>query len=245
MDSALGKDHVPQVDLVIFPEYAVHGTDQDLMRAFSDATGAMLFYGLVGATAGGVASFVNAARWLVPQRRGGRRSWIVVDQGKWHLTAGESQLGVHPWRPYQVVIELTSDATPGYRLAGAVCYDATDLALAADLKDITHMFVVAAMNKDVKTFDSMVGALRYHMYQHVLVVNSGEFGGSTAQAPYDKEHHRLLAHVHGAQQIAVSVLDVPIDHFGPGLLAAKTGMTSTGQAIERLGKTPPAGLRRT
>ena len=77
-------------------------------------------------------------------------------------------------------------------------YDATDISLAADLKDESHMFMVAAMNKDVKTFDSMVSALRYHMYQHVLIVNSGEFGGSTAQAPYDQEHKRLVSHVLGS-----------------------------------------------
>ena len=27
------------------------------------------------------------------------------------------------------------------------------------------MYVVSAMNKDVNTFDGMVAALRYHMYQ--------------------------------------------------------------------------------
>ncbi len=43
------------------------------------------------------------------------------------------------------------------------------------------------MNKDVKTFDGVVAALRYHMYQHVLIADVGEYGGSTAQAPYDKE----------------------------------------------------------
>jgi len=187
-DSVLGKDHKPQVDLVMFPEYSIHVDDQDLMRAFSDATGAMLFYGLLGAKAPGTAADINAARWLVPQRRGGRRSWVEVDQGKWHLTSDEEALGVAQWRPYQVVIELRWKDEPGYRISGAICCDATDIALAADLKDESHMVVVAAMNKDVKTFDSMVAALRYPMYQHVLIVNSGEFGGSIAQAPNELEH---------------------------------------------------------
>jgi hypothetical protein len=142
------------------------------------------------------------------------------------------------------VVELQWPNEPGFRISGAVCYDATDLALAADLKDKSHMFVVAAMNKDVKTFDSMVGALRYHMYQHVLIANSGEFGGSTAQAPYDKDHQRLISHAHGSQQIAISVLDVPIDDFGPKLLAAKKGVPVPKIVTERIGKTPPAGLSR-
>lgn len=243
-DEVLGRQNRPEVDLVIFPEFAIHVDDQDLMRAFSDATGAMLFYGLVGATAPGVSGPVNAARWLVPQRRGGRRSWVEVDQGKWHLTADENTLGISPWRPYQVVIELQNRNERPYRISGAVCYDATDLALAADLRDETHMFVVAAMNKDVKTFDSMVSALRYHMYQHVLVANCGEYGGSTAQAPYDAEHKRLISHVHGEKQLSVSVFDIELDDFGPALRAGAAPVVLTKEVRERIGKTPPAGLNR-
>ena len=246
-DAVLGPQTRPRVDLVIFPEFAIHVDDQDLMRAFSDATGAMLFYGLVGATAPGIAGPVNAARWLVPKRRGGRRSWVEVDQGKWHLTAEEGGLGVSPWRPHQAVIELQSEMGP-YRISGAICYDATDLALAADLRDETHMFVIAAMNKDVKTFDSMVSALRYHMYQHVLIANCGEYGGSTAQAPYDLEHKRLIAHTHGGNQLAISVFDVEMDDFGPALRAAASPAVVKKRVKkrekERIGKTPPAGLNR-
>lgn len=243
-DAVLGPQSRPEVDLVIFPEFAIHVDDQDLMRSFSDATGAMLFYGLLGATVSGVTGPVNAARWLVPQRRGGRRSWVEVDQGKWHLTADERGLGVSPWRPHQVVIELHSGTEPPYRISGAVCYDSTDLALAADLRDETHMFVVAAMNKDVKTFDSMVSALRYHMYQHVVIANCGEYGGSTAQAPYDMEHKRLIAHTHGGNQLAVAVFDVEMDDFGPALKAAASPAVVMKEVKERIGKTPPAGLDR-
>jgi hypothetical protein len=243
-NSVLGISAKPFVDLVIFPEYTVHVDDQDLMRAFSDATGAMLFYGLLGATVPGTSAPTNMARWLVPQHRGGRRSWVEVDQGKWHLTEEEIKLGVSSWRPYQVIIELSWNGEPAYRISGAICYDATDIALAADLKDETHMFIVAAMNKDVKTFDSMVSALRYHMYQHVLIANSGEFGGSTAQAPYAQEHQRLVSHVHGAQQIAVCIFDINIDDFGPALNAAKPGVKVTKGVTERIGKTRPAGLSR-
>ncbi len=243
-DEVLGRQEKPEVDLVIFPEFAIHVDDQDLMRAFSDATGAMLFYGLVGATAHGVSGPVNAARWLVHQRRGGRRSWVEVDQGKWHLTADEITPGISPWRPYQVVIELQDGRGRPYRISGAICYDATDLALAADLRDETHMFVVAAMNKDVKTFDSMVSALRYHMYQHVLIANCGEFGGSTAQAPYDAEHKRLIAHAHGENQLSISIFDLEMDDFGPALKAAAPPVVVKKTVRERIGKTPPAGLHR-
>lgn len=243
-DSVLGHQMKPQVDLVIFPEFAIHVDDQDLLRAFSDATGAMLFYGLIGATAPGITGPINAARWLVPQRRSGRRSWVEVDQGKWHLTSDDQRLGVNAWRPYQVVIELRSGNEGPFRISGAVCYDATDLALAADLKDESHLFVVVAMNRDVKTFDSMVSALRYHMYQHVLITNCGEYGGSTAQAPYDREHKRVISHVHGGNQLAVTVFDICVDDFGPNLNAAAEPVEVIKPVKERLGKTPPAGLAR-
>lgn len=143
-----------------------------------------------------------------------------------------------------MVIELCNGDERPFRISGAICYDATDLALAADLRDETHMFVVAAMNKDVKTFDSMVSALRYHMYQHVLIANCGEYGGSTAQAPYDLEHKRLISHVHGGNQLSIMVIDVSVDDFGPMLNAAAPPVTVRRKVKERLGKTPPAGLAR-
>jgi hypothetical protein len=246
-DYVLGTSAKPHFDLVVFPELSIHVDDQDLMRAFSDATGAMLFYGLLGAEEPTSGAPINAARWLVPQRRAGHRSWVEVDQGKFNLTPEEQGLGIKPWRPYQVVIELLDSAKPTrtpYRLTGSICFDATDLSLAADLRNESHMYVVSAMNKDVKTFDGMVAALRYHMYQHILIANIGEFGGSTAQAPYDKEHQRLISHSHGGNQLAVSVFDVCLEDFGPELEAAKPGVKKWKEVRERIGKAPPAGLDR-
>ncbi|MGE0333413.1 MAG: RNA-directed DNA polymerase [Ramlibacter sp.] len=235
----------PLLDIVVFPELSVHVEDQDLMRAFSDSTGAMLFYGVLGASAPATGDLINIGRWLIPQREAGRRSWIEVDQGKWNLTTEEVELGVKPWRPYQVIVELKSSAgETEYRISGSICYDATDLSLAADLRDQSHMYVIAAMNRDIKTFDSMVSALRYHMYQHVVVANIGEYGGSTAQAPYDQEHRRLISHSHGGQQLSVSIFDVRIDDFGPKLEAANLTTVKMKKVKTRIGKTPPAGLSR-
>lgn len=246
-DYVFGSSKKPHFDLVVFPELCIHVDDQDLMRAFSDATGAMLFYGLLGAKDPSNGDPINAARWLVPQRRAGRRAWVQVDQGKQNLVPEEITLGIKPWRPYQVVIELVdsndTEQRP-YRLTGSICYDATDISLAADLRNESHLYVVAAMNKDVKTFDGMVAALRYHMYQHILIANIGEFGGSTAQAPYDKEHQRLISHSHGGNQLAVSIFDVRLEDFGPALEAAQASSKTWKHVTERIGKAPPAGLSR-
>lgn len=238
-ESLHDKPHKPVVDLVVLPEYGVHVDDQDLLRAFSDETGAMLHYGLLGALHPALGKHTNAARWLIPARTKRRRSWIEVDQGKKHLTDDEVRLGVTPWCPYRVVVELQLDNGSSYRMVGAICYDATDLSLAADLKNESHLFLVPASNRDIKTFDSMAAALRYHMYQHVVICNTGEFGGSTAQAPYDAEHRRTISHSHGANQISISVFEIEVDDFGPALYALDSMA-----AKERAGKSPPAGLQR-
>jgi hypothetical protein len=94
------------------------------------------------------------------------------------------------------------------------------------------MFLVSALNQDVQTFDNMVAALNFHMYQPVILANSGEFGGSTAQAPISK-HEKLIAHLHGGNQVAVSVFEVDPTLF-------KT--TAKPKSAREL-KGPPAGYK--
>ena len=94
------------------------------------------------------------------------------------------------------------------------------------------MFLVAALNRDVQTFDNMIAALHFHMYQPVVLANSGEFGGSTAQIPLPK-HERFIAHVHGSQQVAVSVFEVD-----PSLFKSTAAVKPT-----KTLKSPPAGYK--
>ena len=73
-----------------------------------------------------------------------------------------------------------------------MCYDATNLALAADLKGRSDVYVIPALNQDVPTFDKMALALHYHMFQMVIVANNGVFGGSNAYVPYRDRFKRQL-----------------------------------------------------
>ena len=151
---------------------------------------------------------VNQGLWLIrTEAREHGRSIQYVRQGKLHLTEIEIKMGVKSHRPNMTLLELPIGRSTPTRIAAAICYDATDLDLAADLRDRSDMFLVAALNQDVQTFDNMVAALHFHMYQPVVLANSGEFGGSTAQAPFPK-HERLIAHVHGGNQVAVCVFEV-------------------------------------
>jgi hypothetical protein len=224
-------------DLIVFPELSVHPNDIVLLKRLADKTGAMIFAGLTYLLRDG--EFINTALWLIPFSNGHGRQWIVRLQGKHHLTASEEKLKIKPWRPYQLVIELadTLQGQPnGFRLSGAICYDATNISLASDLKDITNAFVVSALNRDVDTFDTMIDALHYHMYQPVILVNTGEFGGSAAKAPYKEKFDKRIAHVHGGNQIAVSMFELNIYDFGKKLHELGSGKEM---------KTPPAGLART
>jgi hypothetical protein len=141
-------------------------------------------------------------------------------------------MGVKGHRPHVTLVELPIGAKSRTRIAAAICYDATDLDLVADLRDRSDMFLVAALNQDVQTFDNMVAALHFHMYQPVVLANSGEFGGSTAQVPLPK-HERLIAHVHGNQQVAVSVFEVD-----PSLFKSTAAAKSP-----KVLKSPPAGYK--
>ncbi len=226
----------PLADLIVFPELSIHEKDIDTLMRLADKTGAMIFCGLVFREEAN--KIINTALWLIPFKTGHGRQWIMRYQGKKHLTVDEKSLKINPWREYQLIIELSNTLhgqKHGFRISGSICYDATDISLAADLKDVTNAFLVPALNRDIDTFDTMVDALHYHMFQPVVLVNSGQFGGSAARAPYKEKYHKLIAHAHGNNQIAISIFDLNMHDFGEQ-------PPTSGSGKEK--KTPPAGLKR-
>lgn len=131
---------------------------------------------------------VNLALWVIPTYDATRGVQILVRrQGKKHLAPSEqdyvtSRL-LQSFRPCQwlIVYDWSTDvnAEP-LRLTASVCFDPTDLCLAADLKNQSDVFAITAMNRDVSTFDNMALALHYHMHQMVIMANDGNYGGSNA-----------------------------------------------------------------
>lgn len=204
-----GDEHDgPVVDLILFPELSVHPEHVFLLRRLSDSLKANIFAGLTFLQSPALGAPINQGLWLIRTESLGRgRSIQYVWQGKKHPMKLEKAMGVKGHRPHITLVELPVGTKTRTRVAAAICYDATDLDLVADLRDKSDVFLVAALNQDVQTFDNMVAALHFHMYQPVVLANSGEFGGSTAQAPLPK-HDRLIAHVHGGNQVAVSVFEV-------------------------------------
>lgn len=223
----------PVVDVILFPELAVHPEHVFLLRRLSDKVRANIFTGLTFLHSHKAGGTVNQGLWLIRTESPGHgRAFQYAWQGKLHPMKDEVRMGVKGHRPHVTLVELPIGAKSRTRIAAAICYDATDLDLVADLRDRSDIFLVAALNQDVQTFDNMVAALHFHMYQPVVLANSGEFGGSTAQVPLPK-HERLIAHVHGNQQVAVSVFEVD-----PSLFKS-TSPTKAPKAL----KAPPAGYK--
>lgn len=212
---SITDSHEGKVDLIIWPELAVNPEDADILKVLSDKTGAMIYTGLTFTKIPGVVGPNNIAKWIIPNKIRDGRSYIERLQGKQNMTADE--IGhIKPWRPYQLFIELIHPAfksEQGFRLTGSICYDATDIKLSADLKGKSNAYIVSALNQDIATFDSMVDSLYYHMYQHVVLVNSGEFGGSVAKAPYKERYDKLIAHVHGKHQVCISSFEMNMFDF--------------------------------
>jgi hypothetical protein len=221
------------VDVILFPELAVHPEHVFLLRRLSDKLRASIFTGLTFVHSPKRGGPVNQGLWMIRTASPGHgRSIQYVWQGKKHPMKLELEMGIKAHRPHLTLVELPIGTKSRTRIAAAICYDATDLDLVADLRDRSDMFLVAALNQDVQTFDNMVAALHFHMYQPVVLANSGEFGGSTAQVPL-LQPDRLIAHVHGNNQVAVSVFEVDPAPFKS---------TAVAKSPKKL-KYPPAGYK--
>ena len=201
------------LDLIVFPELAVHPDDMWLLERLSDSTGAVIFAGQTFVLHSFLNRPINRGVWLLRQSSNGGRSIARVYQGKKHGIPWEIQNGVVGHRPYQVLVKFRQADGKEATLTGAICYDATDLHLLADMREVSDGFVIAALNKDINTFDNMAGAMHFHMYQPVMLANTGQYGGSTAQAPYKEHFERLISHVHGSEQAAISVFEIDLLAF--------------------------------
>lgn len=229
-----------EIDIIVWPELSVHQDDMDILIQLSRKTHAIVFAGLGFINQQGIKGPNNLAVWIVPRKHNGNQNEIIRYQGKFHMMEGEVTAGIQPWRPYQLLIELQHPQFPkdkGFMLTGSICYDATDIRLSADLTNKSNAYLIPALNRDVNTFDSMVEALHYHMYQHVILVNTGEFGGSYAMAPYDQRYDRLIAHSTGNHQVAINTFEMNMFDF------RRDDLGKSFRSKNKSVKTAPAGIQ--
>ena len=252
--------HEP-LDWLILPELAVHPDDiRTYLFPFARAHKAIILTGLTYEKIPKGKSLANSALWIIPEWSEAHGLQMTIRrQGKQHLAKNEIRLNndgnnnIQGFRPCQWLIEYpwsieNNDGNgDSFWLTSAVCYDATDLRLATDIMNQSDIFAIPALNRDVTTFDQMAMALHYHMFQCVIVVNNGEFGGSNAYLPYDKSYTRKVFHTYGQPQSTISFLD--ITDIGAFLKRARTlgelraednDARTDGQ--RRSFKFPPAGI---
>ena len=215
------------INLIVFPELAVYERDITFLKRFADKMNCMVFCGIVycrdpRADKDEVnAGIINAGIWIIPQHKDNeeRRVFIELLQGKGNLAQEERSVqNLSAYRPVQWIIKGVHRYKNGrqkdvWSLTGSICYDATDIRLAAALRDHVDCYIVSAFNKDVGLFDVMAESWRYHMYGHMVVANTGIFGGSTIQAPYDKPYERIIAHAHGGQQAQILLARLNLHDF--------------------------------
>jgi hypothetical protein len=243
-----------RLDWLILPELSVHPDDvQTHLVPFARAHRAIILAGLTYERLTAGQPLVNSALWVIPtlSPEGGLQI-VTRRQGKWHLAEAEQALNVPTavvghFRPCQWLIGYQWSNQPASRplwLSAAVCYDATDLALATALRGRSDVFAITALNRDIGTFDNMALALHYHMFQMVIVANNGQFGGSSAYTPLRASYERQVFHLHGQPQASIAFLE--IDDIGAFLSresdARNSGSASGTGHSSNVWKFPPAGL---
>ena len=208
-----------RLDWLILPELAVHPSDVlTHLVPFARTHKAIILTGLTYDEILAGQPLVNSALWIIPEWSDAYGLQIRTRrQGKAHLALDEQAFnGAGPdvlqgFRPCQWLIGYPWSGAAGAEpvwLTAAVCYDATDLGLAADLREMSDVVAIPALNKDVKTFDQMALALHYHMFQLVVVANNGQYGGSNAYWPRSDAHVRQIFHLHGQPQASIAFLEI-------------------------------------
>jgi len=206
------------LDLLIFPELAIHPHDIDsLILPFIRKYKCITLFGQVyhPKDSSPAAPLINSCLWMVPEWTYATGFHIRrIEQGKKNLIPLEENLVPAPvsFRPAQWLIEYqwhsNMDQNRPLILSASVCYDSTDLKLAADLRSRSDFYIICALNQDVGTFDRMAEGLHYHMFQGVIVVNNGKYGGSSFYMPFEKSYHRQVFHIHGQPQVSIAFAEI-------------------------------------
>ncbi len=236
------------IDLLIFPELAIHPDDiSPRILPFVRKHRCLVLFGQVYHPKDSMpcSPLINSCLWMIPEWSYTTGLQIrQVEQGKQNLALREQGFTPQPigFRPAQWLIEYQWNSdVKSHRpliLSASVCYDATDLALAADLRSRSDLYIICALNLDVGTFDRMSEGLHYHMFQGVIVVNNGQYGGSSFLMPFKDTFHRQVFHLHGQPQVSIAFAEI-----SPQKLIERP-TENAGTAIsfpEGKWKTPPAG----
>ncbi len=235
------------LDLLVFPELAVQfGDIETFFKPFIRKHKCIVLCGLVYHKLynNSNSQLINSCLWIVPEWNDNSGFHIrLIEQGKLHLSPMEEKLGgkIAKFRPAQWLINCTwnndTEHTRPIVISSSVCFDATDLSLVADLRKKSDLYIVCALNKDVGTFDRMSEMLHYHMFQGVMVVNNGQYGGSSFFIPFKNHFERQVFHLHGQPQATITFAEIK-----PEELLNRPNKIETKKKIGKF-KEPPAGWK--
>ena len=207
-----------RLDWLVFPELAIHPKDvRSHLVPFARSFKTIILAGLCYERLVPDNPLVNSALWIIPREVPGQGLQVLSRrQGKQNLSQDEEQFNaltpmISGFRPAQWLIGYEwqdEDPNDPLWLTASICYDATDLKLASDLRNRSDVFAIPALNQDVGTFDQMAQALHYHMYQLVLIANNGAYGGSNAHLPKGEAYQRQVFHTHGQPQATISFFEI-------------------------------------
>ena len=230
------------LDLLVLPELAVNSLDvKSHLKPFALKHRSIIVAGVTYRQLDRSTDeqLVNSAVWVIPFQsvRGG---WDILtrSQGKANIAPDEESWfkgRVAGFRPCQWLFEYShpsNDEDESLNLTASICYDATDLALAADLRNLSDVFIVPALNKDVETFDNLAMHLHHNMFQMIVIANSAQYGGSCVWWPRKVTHERRVFHCHGQAQCSIGFFDIDVDEF----LRRRESLGSG------VWKSPPAGV---
>jgi len=243
-----------RLDWLILPELSVHPDDvKTHLIPFARMHKTIILAGLTYQELVSGQPLVNSALWIIPvwSASYGLQT-LIRRQGKLNLAPAEIRLNastpmIRGFRPCQWLVgyQWSKTETRPLWLTASVCYDATDIRLAADLRDRSDVFAIPALNKDIGTFDQMAQALHYHMYQMVVVANNGEFGGSNAYAPYKDHFKKQIFHLHGQPQASIAFFEIDdvaaFINRGSSNAAVPATVSDPAPNSPLKWKTPPAG----
>lgn len=253
----LRETHLPydkKLDLLIFPELSIHPDDVIThLVPFVRAYKTTIIAGMCYSELEDCGRYINSALWIIPQVNSSGNFQITIRrQGKENLSFKEHDKYQHKligFRPCQWIVESRwrKNEKP-LRLSASICYDATDIKLAADLRNKSDIFIIPAFNQDISTFDNMALALHYHMFQMVIIANNGTYGGSCAYMPLHESYKREVFHLHGQPQASVVFFEIEDvkaflnRHKDAWDTESLTNQSKTHKYPHYNWKKPPAGL---
>jgi hypothetical protein len=242
-----------RLDWLILPELSVHPDDvKTHLVPFARKHKCMILAGLTYQQLPPFQFLVNSALWVIPNWSPSNGWQMTIRrQGKQYLTRLEESLNqptpsIMGFRPSQWLIgyEWSSDAlAKPLWLTAAVCYDATDLGLASDLRTRSDVFAIPASNQDTNTFDQMAQALHYHMFQLVIIANNGLYGGSNAYAPYKNSYERKIFHLYGQPQATMAFIEIDDIEEYLNRKEQSDETAKSGNSAKKGWKAMPAGMK--